>query len=446
MRAAPWVVIGLVAAAAGGFWWTRGGDAPPPSWRTQPVKRGDVVEAVSTTGTVQALKTVTVGTQVSGIVRELLVDFDSKVTKGMVIARLETDVLEARLAQDEASLQAAEASVERAGVTVEEAKAKERRVARLVEQNLAKAEDLETASFAVRGAQASLRAEQTRVAQAKATVSMARTSLAHATITSPIDGVVLSRAVDVGQTVAASLQAPTLFTIAEDLRQMRVEASVDEADIGRVHTGQAVTFTVDAFPGKRFAGRVTQRRLGPIVTNNVVTYQVIVDTANPDLTLLPGMTASVNVEVERADAVLVVPAAALRFQPPAAPAPPGEAGGKASTAQAARPDGEKAGGEKAGGEKAEGDRPRGPRGGGERGGERREGKRTDRVWVLEGEALRPVEVKVGPSDGANVAVEPLEGQTLAEGALVVTGLDGAPGGQPNAPVNPMRLLRGGGRR
>lgn len=436
MSARTWVVVGLVAAAAGGWWWTRSGDAPPPSWRTQPVKRGPVVEAVSTTGTVQALKTVTVGTQVSGVVRELLVDFDSRVTKGMVIARLETDVLEARLAQDEASLQAAEAAVERAQVAVEEAKARERRVARLVEQNLAKAEDLETASFAVRGAQASLRAEQTRVAQARATVSMAQTSLQHATITSPIDGVVLSRAVDVGQTVAASLQAPTLFTIAEDLRQMRVEASVDEADIGRIHTGQAVTFTVDAFPGKRFAGRVTQRRLGPTVTNNVVTYQVIVDTANPDLTLLPGMTASVNVEVERADDVLIVPAAALRFQPPAQPTPAGD--GKASTAQAARTEGEgKRGGDEGQRGEAGERRPRGE--GGERGAR---GKR-DRVWVLEGDALRAVDVKVGPSDGANVAVE---AEGLAEGALVVTGLDGAPGAQPNAPVNPMRLLRGGGGR
>lgn len=425
---ARWVVLLLLlgGGAAAAWWVTRDREAgAPPAWKTAAVERGTVVETVNTTGTVQALKTVTIGTQVSGVIKELLVDFDTRVTKGQVIARLEPDVLEARLAQESALLAAAEAAVERSQIAIEEAEARERRIARLVQQSLAKQEDLETAGFAVRTARASLRADETRVLQARASVGLAKTNLDYATITSPIDGVVLTKVVDVGQTVAAGLQAPTLFTIAEDLRQMRVEANVDEADIGRVHTGQRVSFSVDAFPDRRFQGRVTQRRLGPVVTNNVVTYQVIVDTENPELTLLPGMTANVSIVTSRVEDALVVPAAALRFTPPdaqgqAARAGRGEGAGRGQTAGAAREAGAGAG-------------ERGPRG---------EGRRRNRVHVLEGAALREVEVEVGPSDGLRVAVTPVEGATLAEGATVVTGQESKGGGPPGQPVNPMRLMRG----
>ncbi|MBX3471695.1 MAG: efflux RND transporter periplasmic adaptor subunit [Planctomycetes bacterium] len=317
------VAVLLVALLAAGWWWWSAREAAAqaaPSLRTTEVVRGTVVETVSTTGTLQAVTTVEVGTQVTGVLQEILVDFNSRVRKGEVIARLDPDVLEARLAQEEASLLAAQATVERARVAVEEARAREARTARLFQQRLAREEEVEAAGFAVRSAEASLRVEETRVTQAESAVRMARTNLEYATITSPIDGVVLTRAVDVGQTVAASLQAPVLFTIAEDLRQMRVEAAVDEADIGRIHSGQRVTFSVDAYPERRFSGRVTQRRLGPTVTQNVVTYQVIVETRNDDELLLPGMTANVSVEVARADEALVVPAAALRVQPPGADA------------------------------------------------------------------------------------------------------------------------------
>jgi HlyD family secretion protein len=434
MRARWVVLLLLIGGGAAAAWWLtrdREGGAPP-AWKTAVVERGAVVETVNTTGTVQALKTVTIGTQVSGVIKEMLVDYDSRVTKGQVIARLEPDVLQARLAQESALLAAAEAAVERSQIAIEEAEARERRIARLVQQSLAKQEDLETAGFAVRTAKATLRADETRVLQARASVGLAKTNLDYATITSPIDGVVLTKVVDVGQTVAAGLQAPTLFTIAEDLRQMRVEASVDEADIGRVHTGQRVSFSVDAFPDRRFKGRVTQRRLGPVVTNNVVTYQVIVDTENPDLTLLPGMTANVSIVTNRVEEALVVPAAALRFAPPDAQGskpgrgegPPGP-DGRGQTAGAAR---------EGGAGSAGGDRGGGPRG---------EGRRKNRIYLLEGAALKEVEVEVGPSDGLRVAVSPVEGATLAEGAVVVTGQEskgGAPGGQP---VNPMRLMRGG---
>jgi HlyD family secretion protein len=429
---ARWLVLLLLVGGALAAWWVtrdaEGGAAP--AWKTAVIERGVVVETVNTTGTVQALKTVTIGTQVSGIIKEILVDYDTRVTKGQVIARLEPDVLEARLAQESALLAAAEAAVERSQVAIEEAEAKEKRIARLVQQSLAKQEDLETAQFAVRTAKANLRADETRVLQARASVGMARTNLDYATITSPIDGVVLTKVVDVGQTVAAGLQAPTLFTIAEDLRQMRVEASVDEADIGRVHTGQRVSFSVDAFPDRRFKGRVTQRRLGPVVTNNVVTYQVIVDTENPELTLLPGMTANVSIVTNRAEEALVVPAAALRFTPPdAQPRGPGRpgggegagpGGGRGQTAGAAREGGAEVG-------RPEGLRP----------------PRRSFVYLLEAGALRQVEVEVGPSDGLRVAVEPAEGATLAEGLIVVTGQESKGGGPPGQPVNPMRLMRGG---
>jgi HlyD family secretion protein len=423
---ARWVVLVLVlgGGAAAAWWFTRDREGGgPPAWKTAAVERGTVVETVNTTGTVQALKTVTIGTQVSGVIKEMLVDYDSRVTKGQVIARLEPDVLEARLAQESALLAAAEAAVERSQIAIEEAEARERRIARLVQQSLAKQEDLETVGFAVRTAKATLRADETRVLQARASVGLAKTNLEYATITSPIDGVVLTKVVDVGQTVAAGLQAPTLFTIAEDLRQMRVEASVDEADIGRVHTGQRVSFSVDAFPDRRFKGRVTQRRLGPVVTNNVVTYQVIVDTENPELTLLPGMTANVSIVTNRVEEALVVPAAALRFTPPGAQGQArsgrGEGAGRGQTAGAAR-------------EAGEGGGDRGPRG---------EGRRKNRIYLLEGSALREVEVEVGPSDGLRVAVTPVEGATLGEGQLVVTGQE-SKGGPPGQPVNPMRLMRG----
>jgi HlyD family secretion protein len=419
----------LVLLAAGAWWWQRGRDpaAAAPVFRTTPLARGTVVEAVSTTGALEAVTTVLVGTQVSGVINELLVDYNSRVTQGQVIARLETDVLEARVAQDEAALAAAQAAVERARVAVEEAEAKERRSVGLHAQRLATSEEVEAAGFAVRSAKASLRAEETRILQAAGVLRMARTNLAYATISSPIDGVVLDRAVDVGQTVAASLQAPTLFTLAGDLRQMRVKAAVDEADIGRVHSGQAVTFTVDAYPERRFEGRVAQRRLGPTVTANVVTYQVIVETQNPDEVLLPGMTANVSVEVARADDAWTVPVAALRFQPPAAAGDPAAAG---------------AGGRRGGG----GGRP--ADGGGRPGGDGKpRGPRPAQVWVLERqgerEVPRAVPVRTGPTDGSVVAIEPLEQGALVEGALILVGVDGDGGGGPGGPVNPMRLLRGG---
>ena len=388
-----WIVAGALAVAGlGAALWLRtpGEAAQAPAWRMAPVKRGRVVETVSTTGTIQALTTVQVGTQVSGVIRELLVDFNDRVRSGQVLARLETDVLEARLAQEQATLAAAEASIERSRVALEEAEAKERRLHSLYEQQLAKVEEVEATTFGVRAARAALRSEETRLILGRAAVRMAQTNLDHATIKSPIDGVVVSRAVDVGQTVAASLQAPVLFTLAGDLRQMRVEAAVDEADIGRIASGQPVSFTVDAYPERRFKGVVAQRRLGPTVTQNVVTYQVIVHTENPDESLLPGMTATAQIEVRRAEDALLVPAGALRFRPQ--------------------------------GVKLE-DAPPGPK-----------------LWVLRAGVPAPIAVEVGPTDGELVAVT---GEGLSEGLEVLAG--GGASGQAGAtgPVNPMSLLRGG---
>jgi HlyD family secretion protein len=429
---ARWLVLLLLVGGALAAWWVtrdaEGGAAP--AWKTAVIERGVVVETVNTTGTVQALKTVTIGTQVSGIIKEILVDYDTAVTKGQVIARLEPDVLEARLAQESALLAAAEAAVERSQVAIEEAEAKEKRIARLVQQSLAKQEDLETAP--VRGAHGQGQPPGRRDARA-AGAGVGRHGQDEPGLRHDHEPD-RRRGPDEGRRRRPDrrrrLQAPTLFTIAEDLRQMRVEASVDEADIGRVHTGQRVSFSVDAFPDRRFKGRVTQRRLGPVVTNNVVTYQVIVDTENPELTLLPGMTANVSIVTNRAEEALVVPAAALRFTPAgraaARPGRPGggegagPGGGRGQTAGAAREGGAEVG-------RPEGLRP----------------PRRSFVYLLEAGALRQVEVEVGPSDGLRVAVEPAEGATLAEGLIVVTGQESKGGGPPGQPVNPMRLMRGG---
>jgi HlyD family secretion protein len=305
-------VTGLSAHA---LYTRRGSEAPEIA--TAAITRGPIISKVVASGTLEAVTTVQVGSQISGTVQALLADFNSIVKKGQVIARLDPSLLQADLEQAKATLARTQADVERLTVALADAKTKEARARELWDRQLIPRTDLETAEVERQLAEAQLRAAQAQVTQSKAALGQAQVNLGKTIITSPIDGIVTARDVDVGQTVAASLQAPTLFVIAADLSQMQVKASIDESDLGVVKEGQPVTFTVDAYPQDTFRGVVKQVRLNPVVDQNVVTYATIITAPNPELKLRPGMTASVSVEVQRKEAVLRVPNAALRFEPPA---------------------------------------------------------------------------------------------------------------------------------
>ncbi|MBU0509409.1 efflux RND transporter periplasmic adaptor subunit [bacterium] len=273
-----------------------------PQYRWGVVDRGSVQTVVTATGTANAVTTVTVGSQVSGTIREILVDFNSPVEKGQVIARLDPTFLQAAVAENEANLARAQA-------TLVQAERDLVRIRDLYDKSLGAQVDYDNALTAVDVTKAAVR-------QAEATLDRARVNLTYSVVRSPIDGVVISRNVDVGQTVAASLQAPTLFTIAQDLRQMQIETNIDEADIGGLREGMEASFTVDSYPDDEFTGKIRQIRFAATVDQNVVTYPVIIDVPNPDLKLRPGMTANVTIVTAARENVLRAPATALRFRPP----------------------------------------------------------------------------------------------------------------------------------
>ncbi|MCY4074349.1 MAG: efflux RND transporter periplasmic adaptor subunit [Acidobacteria bacterium] len=286
-----------------------------PDVTTVTVTEGDIVDSVGATGALEAVTTVQVGSQVSGIIQELLVDFNSIVREGDVIMRLDPSLFETQLAQARANLARAEAEVERLRVAVEDAETQLVRAEGLAARALISDTELDSARVAVRSAEAQLKSAAAQVTQAQASLNQNEVNLEHTVIRAPIDGIVTSRLVDVGQTVAASFQAPELFVIAADLTKMRVIANIDESDIGRIRPDQRVTFTVDAYPAEEFEGSVTQIRLEPIVTQNVVTYATVIDAPNPELKLKPGMTATITLEIARRENVLRIPNAALRFRP-----------------------------------------------------------------------------------------------------------------------------------
>jgi HlyD family secretion protein len=310
------VIAGAVvlSAAAAVYWFARDRQAPV-KYVTAAADRGDVSEVVGATGTLQAVLTVQVGSQVSGTIQEMYVDFNTRVEKNQVIARLDPSLFEARLGQAKANLAAARANADRARTTLEDARLKNERAKQLSQEQLLPQSDLETAQTNFASAASQVKAADAASTQAAASVKLAEVDLDNTVIRAPISGVVISRSVDVGQTVAASLQAPTLFVIANDLSRMQVLASVDEADVGRIKTGQEVTFRVDSFPDRTFRGRVEQVRLQPTVAQNVVTYSAMISADNPGQILMPGMTATVTVVSQERDDVVRVPAAALRFRP-----------------------------------------------------------------------------------------------------------------------------------
>ncbi|MGH7427358.1 MAG: efflux RND transporter periplasmic adaptor subunit [Candidatus Methylomirabilaceae bacterium] len=465
------IVVGalIFLSALGGWAYFRGQNRV--QYRTARVDRGDIDATVSATGNPNAVITVQVGSQVSGNINALYADFNTKVKKGQVVARIDPEIFEAKLSQAKANLDNAKASVLNAGAmlqkteadianakaSIETAKANvaKARVGVLDAQvklksriNLFKeggisAEERDSAQAAYdsnvasqdatqaqeQAAQHSLRAAQAQhdvakaqlaaaeaqVKQQGAAVRQAQVDLDHTYIRAPVDGVVVSRNVDVGQTVAASLQAPTLFLIAQDLTKMQVDTNVDEADVGRVRVGQDVTFTVDAFPGETFKGKVTQIRKAPINVQNVITYNVVVAVPNPDLKLFPGMTANVKILVDRREHVLKVPNAALRFRPPDLKEQP-----RQGTDGAVRP---------ARGRAAPGRGAPPPRG------EQTAGA-SQTIWIMGNDRTpSPIPVKLGITDGS--FSELVQGD-LAEGQEVVVGViskeGSTAGARPQAPA------------
>ena len=289
---------------------------PPVGYETSAARRGDLIVSVTATGTLEPINQVQVGSEISGIIEIVHVDFNDAVEAGDVLAHLDTDQLEARVRQSKAALQAAEAAVQEVQATLNETRAKATRVAALHERQLASVEDLEIAGAAAARSEATLASARAQVEVRRAALEAEQTTLEKAAIRAPIGGVVISRAVEAGQTVAASFQTPVLFTLAEDLTRMELHLDIDEADIGRVREGQTATFAVDAFSRRRFPGTITSVRVAPRTVQGVVTYEALLSVDNPDLALRPGMTATAEITTDQRHDVLLVPNAALRFTPP----------------------------------------------------------------------------------------------------------------------------------
>lgn len=311
------LALGALAVLAGGVWyWKHRTSDEAPAYRTAAVEEGDIRVSISATGTLSALSTVDVGSEVSGRLTEVLVDFNDQVSKGQVLARIDPSTFESQIEQTDASIANARAALASAQAALRNADLDFARKQQLVRQDLVSRSDLDQSRAALDQARGQVASAQAQIRQQQASTQNARLNLARTVIRSPVDGVVLNRAVEPGQTVAASLQAPVLFKIAEDLAKMEIVLAVDESDIGQVKPGQPVSFTVDAYPDRQFKGEVRQVRVAATNTNNVITYPVVIAVDNSDQALLPGMTTNAEIEVSRRDNVLKVPNAALRFKPP----------------------------------------------------------------------------------------------------------------------------------
>ena len=454
-RLLTYLVIAAAVVGSTAFWFYPQGRGAVAKYRVAKVEKGPLTAAVSATGNLNAVITVQVGSQVSGQIRQLFADFNSRVKKGQLIARIDPDIFETKVSQAKADLETADAAVlnqaanvERARADVDNARAAlasaraqtakaevalldakrdlDRKTELLNRQLIARsdkdtaqalhdssaaqlewaraqeqalASQIRSAEAQRAVAEAQVKAARAQVKQKKAGLDQALVDLDHTSIRAPVDGVVVSRNVDVGQTVAASLQAPTLFTIAQDLTQMQVDTNVDEADVGRTGLGQRATFTVDSFRGKTFSGEVVQIRQAPQVLQNVVTYDVVISAQNQERKLLPGMTANVRIVVDQKSSVLKVPTAALRFRPQKEEVERTPRGAQAAetpqsadgTGQSLAPKGEKL-------------VKKGP---------------SARVWVLEADGTpRPVNLKAGITDGNFTEV--VEG-ALREGQEVIVG-------------------------
>lgn len=397
-RTALAVLAVVAAGAALGAWWYLRGGRPPVAYLTAPVERGPISQIVTATGTVNPVTTVQVGTYVSGPIKGLFVDFNSPVRRGQRVAQIDPRPFLMKVRQAEANVATARAQVEKDTADLNFKRQVLKRSRELFERTLIAKQEVEAAERDYDQALAQLRLDQARLEQNVAALEEARVNLGYTDIVSPVDGVVVSRNVNVGQTVAASFQTPVLFEIAQDLTKMQVNASVSESDIGAVREGQRASFTVDAYPERQFWGSVVQVRNAPQTVQNVVTYDVVVGVENDDLALKPGMTANISIVTAHREDVLKVPLAALRFRPPSGQGD-GEQPGRATGPQRAPAHS----------------------GDGTAGGQRRQ-----RVWVSKGAgAVRPVPVQVGLSD--DMYAELLVGD-LREGEEVVTGIRTAESG------------------
>ncbi len=310
------LVVGLILLVGGGvLWYWLAPSKPPIIYKTAPVDRGPITALVTATGSINPVISVQVGSQVSGKIKALFADFNSVVTKGQVIAQIDPALFQARVSQANASLRNAKGVLMKAEAALAQRKLELTRMETLRPQGFVPQSDLDVARTNARDAEAQIEVAKAQVDQAKAALANAELDLGYTTIYSPVDGIVVSRNVDVGQTVAASFQTPTLFVIAQDLTKMQVNANVSESDIGGVAESKPADFTVDAYPGQLFHGVVTQVRNAPISIQNVVTYDVIIEVDNRDLRLKPGMTANVSIVTASKEDALRVPNAALRFKP-----------------------------------------------------------------------------------------------------------------------------------
>lgn len=450
----------LCGVGLGARWYLKRPKAAALDIRTTTVARGDIVQEVTANGSLTAVKMVEVGSQVSGIIQEIKVDFNSRVNAGDLLARIDPSSINQNLIQAEAELANSQASLELAELNYKRAK-------ELFAVNLISAAEHDSSLAALHQAQAAVRIRQ-------ASIERVKVDLSHTSIYAPISGVVISRNVDQGQTVAASFNTPRLFVIANDLTKMQIEAAVSEADVGGVEEGQPVSFSVDAFPNRRFQGRVEQVRFAAVTNQNVVTYTTVVGVDNPDLKLRPGMTATAKIETGRRNDVLKVPNAALRFRPPpemtvtgvtnlmavmsgGGPAAGGEGGGRGRFGSpeererflASLPPEQRE-------QMAQG---RGRRGGGGRGGgggagrPSGEGPTSAIVYLLEKTAettadskpvAKGVVVKVGITDGSSTEI--IEGVNEGDNIIVGASIPGAPAvaATPNNPFAPNFGGRGGG--
>jgi HlyD family secretion protein len=400
------IVIIVIVLGAGGFWGYRIYQAKKqaPQFKTEAMARGSIVSQVIATGTVNPVTLVQVGSQVSGTIKKLYADYNSVVKKDQIITQIDPALFQAKVDQTAADLKNAQTLLENQKTSLEDNLRTLNRYKTLSKDQLVSQNDLDQAQLKYDLSLASVKATQAQIESARANLATARINLNYTTIRSPVNGTVVARNVDVGQTVAASLQAPTLFTIAQDLTNMQVDTNVDEADIGRLKLKQEATFTVDAFPGDPFKAEVSQIRNAPTTVQNVVTYDVVLMVRNPELKLKPGMTANVNIIIEKRDNVLMIPNSVLKFRMPPSML--------AGLIQRRTP--------------PQFDPSRIP-------------KNIRFLWVLEPEKKpRPVLVRTGSSDGKNTEITVLRGN-LKEKDLVIS--ESLKNDKDKSAANPMRGMR-----
>jgi HlyD family secretion protein len=398
-RSSLWLGIAALIVVAGGitYWQAQQQSKAAPVYVTEPLKKGDITLTVLANGTLQPTRSVNIGSELSGTVKRVHVDVNDRIRAGQVLVELDTAKLVDQVTQSRAGLASAQAQLAQASATVKESRATLARfeeVARLSGGKVPSATELDSARAAVERAVASEAAARASVTESRAGLATTETNLSKASIRSPINGVVLSRSVDPGNAVAASLQAVTLFSVAEDLAQLKLDVAVDEADVGAVKVDQKATFTVSAFPARRYPATINRVAFGSTKTDNVVTYTTTLNVDNSDLSLRPGMTAAATIVAQEAKGVLLVPNTALRFSP---------ASGNGATA--------------ANSSILSKLMPRPPRSGTKTAGTDRRGGGPRQIWVLQDGQPVAMSVKTGISDGRNTEVS---GETLSEGLAVIT--------------------------